>query len=248
MSSITFDFCGNNYIVTGSSSGMGKQVAIDLAKAGAKILAIGRNQERLEELRQCYPDNIEISSLDVCDSDALEDAISNFVNKNGKLDGCVHAAGINGHTPLKSFDELLAHKIMDTTFWAGINLVKLSTKVKYANKNTSNVLFSSVASVSHEKGTFAYTATKSALNAAIGSIAKEIYSKGHRVNSVMPGWVSNTMLTSGFDAYMDQETYKKHLLGLGTTTDVSGVVLFLLSDGARWITGTNVVVDGGYLA
>ena len=114
--------------------------------------------------------------------------------------------------------------------------------------STSIVLFSSVAASSHEKGTFAYAAAKAALNGAMGSIAKEICSKGHRINTVMPGWVSDTMLTSEFNDYMDKEAYNKHLLGLGKTDDVSDVVLFLLSDSARWITGTNIVVDGGYLA
>lgn len=248
MSSISFDFCNENYVVTGASSGMGRKVALNLAKYGAKVLAIGRNQERLNGVQEIYPQQIMTYSLDVCDSKELEVAVANFVEKNGKLNGCVHAAGINGHTPLKSYDESLAHKIMDTTLWAGVNLVKLATKVKYANRNTSIVLFSSVAASSHEKGTFAYAAAKAALNGAMGSIAKEICSKGHRINTVMPGWVSDTMLTSEFNDYMDKEAYNKHLLGLGKTDDVSDVVLFLLSDSARWITGTNIVVDGGYLA
>lgn len=248
MSSVSFDFCDEKYVITGASSGMGRKVALDLAKCGAKVMAIGRNQDRLDDVQKLYPKNIKTYSLDVCDCKKLEEAISDFVMKYGKLDGCVHAAGINGHTPLKSFDESLAHKIMDTTFWAGVNLVRLATKVKYANRNTSIVLFSSVAASSHEKGTFAYAATKAALNGAMGSIAKEICAKGHRINTVMPGWVSDTMLTSGFSDSMDQETYKKHLLGLGKTDDISGVVLFLLSDSARWITGANIVVDGGYLS
>lgn len=248
MGKIIFDFNDDNYVVTGASSGMGKKVALNLAKYGANVLAMGRNQERLDAVQEIYPQQIMTCSLDVCDSKELEMVIAKFVKKNGKLNGCVHAAGIYGYTPLKSFDESLAHKIMDTTLWAGVSLVKLATKAKYANRNTSIVLFSSVAASSHEKGTFAYAAAKAALNGAMGSIAKEICSKGHRINTVMPGLVSDTMLTSEFNDYMDKEAYNKHLLGLGKTDDVSDVVLFLLSDSARWITGANIVVDGGYLA
>lgn len=249
MSKVDFCFDGENYVVTGASSGMGRQVALELASAGAKVLAIARREDRLRELQAECAGNIFPASLDVRDGEQLECAVRDFVNEHGKLHGGVHAAGINSFTPLKTYDKDLAGKIMDVSFWAGVELARLVTKAKYGNKATSTVLFSSVCASSSEKGMFAYAAAKSAVNGCIGSLAKELAGKGHRINSIMPGWVENSDMTSSLDGFIDQDFFKKsHLLGLAVPGDVSGMVLFLLSDRARWITGSSVVVDGGFLA
>lgn len=249
MSKVNFDFTGENYVVTGASSGMGRQVALELAQAGATVLAVAKREDKLLELQAECADRIFIAPLDVCDGEKLENAIKVFVEAQGKLSGGVHAAGINNFTPLKTYDKKLADDIMDISFWAGVELVRLVTKAKYANKATSTVLFSSVCAESSEKGMFAYAAAKSAVNGCLGALAKEICHKGHRVNSVMPGWVESSHMTSSLDGLIDQDFFKKnHLLGLAKPGDVSGMVLFLLSDRARWITGTSIAVDGGFLA
>ncbi len=249
MSKVKFDFAGENYVVTGASSGMGRQVVLELAEAGANVLAIARREDKLLELQAECAEQIFVAPLDVCDGEKLENAIKVFVEAHGKLSGGVHAAGINNFTPLKTYDKKLADDIMDISFWAGVELVRLVTKAKYANKATSTVLFSSVCAESSEKGMFAYAAAKSAVNGCLGALAKEICHKGHRVNSVMPGWVESSHMTSSLDGLIDQDFLKKnHLLGLANPEDVSGMVLFLLSDRARWITGTSIAVDGGFLA
>lgn len=249
MSKVDFDFSAECYVVTGASSGMGREVAVELAASGAKVLAIARNNERLENLKAEYPKNIITAAVDVTDSEKLEQAIADFVLVNGKLSGAVHAAGIIYFTPLKSYDEAMAKRIMETSFWAGIELTRLVTKAKYGRRGTSTVLFSSACVRSREKGMFAYTAAKAAINGVLGSIAKEIAIKEHRINSIMPGWVKNSIITDSIDCLVDQENLKKkHLLGLAKPSDVVGMVLFLLSSRARWITGTSVVVDGGFLA
>ena len=248
MSKVKFDFTGERYVVTGASSGMGKEVALELAEAGAVVLAIGRNGNRLMELQTRFPENIFTASVDVCDSVALEKVISEFTSIHGKLNGGVHAAGISELTPVKNYDVSLAEKIMNTSFWAGMKLLSFITKNKYGEHGTSTVLFSSVSAYSHEKGMFAYAASKAALDSGIRSAAKEICVREHRVNSIVPGWVKSPMsdqlgIVANTDSFLG-----KHLLGVGNALDVTRMVLFLLSDDARWITGSNVVVDGGYLA
>ena len=249
MNNVQFDFTGENFVVTGASSGMGRQVALELAQSGAKVLAIARREEKLHELQEQFSDNIFLAPLDVGDSEKMECAIRNFVATNGKLHGGVHAAGINNFTPLKAYDKDLAHNIMNTSFWAGVELVKLITKAKYAHQGTSTVLFSSVCAISSEKGMFAYAAAKAAINGCVGALAKEICNKGHRVNSIMPGWVEGSVMTSSLDGLIAQNCFKKnHLLGLAKPADITGMVLFLLSDRAKWITGASMVVDGGFLS
>ena len=248
MSRVIYDFAGERYVITGASSGLGRQTAQDLAEAGAVVLAVGRSEERLRALGEERREGIVTALLDVRDPEALERAIAGFVQSYGKLNGGVHAAGINAMTPLRSYNRDTARQIMDTSFWAGMELLQLITRSKYGEGGTSTVLFSSVCALSHEKGMFAYAAAKSSLNAAIGSAAKEICTKGHRVNAILPGRVATSM-TERLDAHSDTDTVlARHLLGPGRPEDVSGAVLFLLSGAARWITGTTVTVDGGYLA
>lgn len=248
MSKVTFDFTDERYVVTGATSGMGRQVALELAAAGAKVLAIGRNADRLQEIKESFPDNIFPAQLDVCDSAALEEAIKGFVAEHGKLNGGVHAAGIYEITPIKNYDVDIAKNIMEISFWAGMKLLQLVTKTKYGMNGTSTVLFSSVSAFSHEKGMFAYSATKAAMNSGILAAAKEICGKNHRVNSIVPGWVSTPMTTEAGEVNDKDTVFDRHLLGVGAPENVTGMVLFLLSSRASWITGSTVVVDGGYLA
>lgn len=248
MSNVNFDFRGKNFVVTGASSGMGRQIAVELATAGALVLAIARRETELKKLQQEFPRNILVAAVDVTDKVALENAIKQYVLQNGKINGAVHAAGILGLTPLKFYDEKHAHKIMDVSFWAGVNLAQIIIKNKYCNDGLSIILFSSAGGHNAAKGMFAYASAKAALQVATRSIAKEICTKYHRINTISPGWVATDMTDDEEETTDVNNIVSKHLLGKGQAEDVSGVVLFLLSDRASWITGTDVIVDGGYLA
>lgn len=248
MGRVTYDFSGERFAVTGASSGMGRTVAEELAASGAVVLAIARREERLTELAEKYPRNIVPGVLDVCDGDRLTETISSFAASYGKLSGAVHAAGIFSNTPLRAYDEANAKKIMDVSFWAGIRLMQAVNKSKNSVQGCSSVLFSSVAAIVGEKSNFAYSATKSAMQTAVRSIAKEIYQRKNRINTVSPGWVRTEMTQHQEDNFLNSpKFFSWHLLGIGDPKSVSGAVLFLLSDRAQWITGTDIVVDGGYL-
>ena len=243
MSQVSFNFKECNFVVTGASSGMGRQVTLELASAGAKVLAIA-----LEALKAIYPENVEIGVADVCDAEVLGTVITEYVTKHGKISGAVHAAGITAVTPLKAYDKAEAHKIMDISFWGAVNLLQICTKVKVSNKGASFLLFSSVCSHRTDKGLFSYAGAKAALQVAARTFAKETANRQLRINTISPGWV-NTAMTDGLeDSHNLDEVNKNSLLGIGNPEDVSGMVLFLLSDRAKCITGTDIVVDGGYLA
>ena len=189
-----------------------------------------------------------IAAVDVCDRMALEQGVKDFVSAHGKLTGSVHAAGIAGLTPIQSYDRELAHNIMETSFWAGMDFLQLVSKKKYSVDGASHLLFSSVYSVYSAKGMFAYNAAKAALNSAVRTAAQEICRRHQRVNCLMPGWVSSP-LTAAIAPNSDMDGILSHeLLGEGKPQDVTGMVLFLLSDSAAWITGSAFAVDGGFLA
>lgn len=248
MSNLKFDFSGENFVVTGASSGMGRQIAIELAEAGANVLAIARGREALIDLQNMFQNKITIASIDVRNIIDMEMAITNFTKEYGKISGAVHAAGISILTPLRGYDDNEAKKIMDISFWGGVNLVKVCSKVKVSKNKSSFVLFSSVRAYRADKGSFAYSATKAAIKIAVQSFAKEIANRENRINTVSPGWVKTNLTLEQEDLHNLEEINKNHLLGIGKPSDVSGTVLFLLSDRANWITGTDIIVDGGYLA
>lgn len=248
MTQVNFDFTGENFVITGASSGMGRQVALELAAAGARVLAIARGEEALKNLQAAYPDNIVIAPLDVCDYEKLEAAINNFVAAYGKISGGAHAAGISALTPLKAFEEAEARQIMEISFWAGVKLLQFCTKAKNSLAGASFLLFSSVRSHRTDKGLFAYAGAKSALQIAAKTFAKENAKRKLRINTISPGWVESKMTAGLEETHNLDEVNASSLLGYGKPSDVSGMVLFLLSERASWITGADFVVDGGYLA
>lgn len=243
MAKVSFDFAGNNYLVTGASSGIGKQVVLDLASSGAKVLALARREEELRKVQKICPDNISVVPVDVCDKNAVREAVSSFVADSGPVNGFVHAAGVYEFSPVNVFDKEQFYKMMEINFWSGFDIVQFLSKKKFSADYASFVMFSSVAAIKGEKGCFVYSATKAAVSTAVRSVAKEICGRHLRINAVMPGSVATPMTNvNGIDNLTD-----KILFGMGVPSDVSSPVLFLLSDGAKWITGTDFVVDGGYL-
>ena len=255
--SVTFDFTGKNFVVVGASSGIGKQVAIELSNSGANVLAVGRSLERLNELKKSSPVNlvkrppkIFTEQLDVTEAtpDDWAQVLENFKGAVGRINGGVYTAGIWGLTPLNSFDPVLARKIFETSFWGAVNFIQSVTRKKFSDGGASFVLMSSIAGDFSGKSLFAYSAAKAAVQSAVKSFAAEIIRSKHRINSVAPALVKTEMMQNEmYAATASEEIISRHLLGLGTARDVSGMILFLLSDRAAWITGQNFFVDGGYI-
>lgn len=252
MKDVQFHFENKNFVIVGASSGMGRQIALDLAESGAHVLAVARNEERLEAVHQQYPQQIVTVSLDVlsADSTAWDTVLAAFVEHYGKCHGGVYTAGISDMTPLRMYDEAIARRIVDTSFWGMARFVQCMAKKKYSSKGSSFVVFSSTAAYCGNKGQFAYSAAKGAVQTAVRSLAKEICREQHRINSISPGWVESDMTKESVEelgAIRPAETFSQYHLGLGKPEDISGMALFLLSDAARWITGTDIVIDGGSL-
>ncbi|SDG78256.1 NAD(P)-dependent dehydrogenase, short-chain alcohol dehydrogenase family [Selenomonas sp. WCT3] len=229
---------------------MGRQVALELVESGARVLAVARNKKRLEELKKERSDKIDIASVDVTNAtgETWSDVLGACTIQNGKFDGMVYTAGVTGTTSLKYYDEKTARAIMETGFWGAMNLMKIISKKKFINPGSSFVLFSSTAGHTGEKGLSVYSATKAALMVAVRSMTHDLSREKHRVNTISPGYVKTHMTQSSVEEMGEPGGVKeRHLLGIGEPGDVSGMVLFLLSDRARWITGEDFVVDGGQL-
>lgn len=252
MKDVKFQFENKNFVVVGASSGMGRHITLDLARAGAHVLAVARNEERLQEVQKSFPDLIEVQTLDVLEAgpEDWDRVLGEFVEKHGKVNGGVYTAGITGMTALRMYDDDLAHRILDTSFWGMVRFIQGMAKKKYAANGSSYVVFASTAAHYGNRGQFAYTAAKGAVLSFVRATAKEICRSQHRINSISPGWVETNMTQEAakVDSIIQTEhVFQRYILGTGQPEDVSGAVLFLLSDAARWITGTDLLVDGGSL-
>ena len=242
-------------IVTGASSGIGAQCAIDCSKMGARVVLVARNEEGLKQiLEQCEePSRHIILPLDLSLSDGLKDAIKDVVAKVGKINGVVNCAGMSSVTPLKLITDELLDQFFRTNVYSAINLSKEVTRVGNYDKEggCSIIFFASIMGLCGDKCKTMYSATKGALIAAARSMACELAKNKIRVNVVSPGAIEtpiNAKLPHMADPELRKELEDKHLLGLGECSDISNACIYLLSDAAKWVTGQNLIVDGGYTA
>jgi NAD(P)-dependent dehydrogenase (short-subunit alcohol dehydrogenase family) len=252
MQSNPFTLSGKKILVTGASSGIGRQCAITANALGAFVILLGRSEERLQQTATLLIDKqflILAGDITAYDQTIVE---LEKVLDTMKIDGIVHAAGISTTLPLRNITPEKLQPFFDTNVFAAISITKLLTKSKFANPEGMSVIFlASVMGVVGELGKTTYSLTKGALIAGTKSLALELANKKIRVNCVSPGVVETPMSASAVYS-QDAEAYGKikgqHPLGLGKPEDVANACAFLLSNGSRWITGTNLIVDGGYTA
>ncbi|WP_455635199.1 SDR family NAD(P)-dependent oxidoreductase [Parabacteroides sp.] len=248
-----FTLEGKLIIVTGASSGIGRQCAIDCSKMGAIVVLIARNEERLREtlsLMEC-PEKHSYYSVDLLQIDQVKSLVDAIVSEHGKIDAYVHAAGIEKTLPLKLLSSDDYKSVFTVNALSAFEFIRYFSNRKYFNDGGRMVLISSILSVVGRGGVSAYAASKGAMVSAVKSMALELAQKKICINCISPGTI-RTPLMERFLSSLSEEEYKKRIsgfpLGLGEVTDVSQACLFLLSDASRWITGQNIVVDGGYTA
>lgn len=248
---LTFSLSGKTILITGASSGIGRQCAIDCSKMGARVALFGRNLDRLNETMTLMEgEGHQVFSVDLCESETIPSVIGGVVEKMGRLDGMVHCAGISGVFPLKLMTHERIMEYLQTNVVSAIELTRECLKKKFFSQFGGSVIFiSSVMGLVGDKGKSLYSMTKGALISASRSLACEFAERKIRVNCISPGAILtpiNASLPYMQDPERRAELENKHLLGLGETSDISNGVIYLLSDASRWITGQNLVIDGGY--
>ena len=239
-----FDLTGRHVLITGASSGIGKSTAILCSQLGACVIITGRNKERLNATFSLLEGEGHLSfACNLSD----ESQVQKLVNAVDSLDGVVYCAGTIQTCITKNLTRNLCQELFDSNFYSAVNLNTLLLSRKKIRKNASLVFISSISAFQcAEYGNAAYGATKGALSAYARVLALELSSRGCRVNVVSPGMV-RTPLLERFDVSEEQfaEDEKKYPLGYGQPEDVASAVAFLLSDGSRWMTGANLILDGG---
>ena len=247
------DLSGENVLVTGASSGIGRETAIHLSKLGAQVILVSRNEEKLRAtLSQMEGDHHSIYAFDLKEIDHIEGLIEKIANQQGKLNGLVHCAGIGDMRPLQMTKYDFIHDMMLLNFYAFIELCRVIAKKNNHAEPSSFVAISSVRSYRGDKSMVAYCASKGALDSAIRAMAKELAAKNIRVNSIVPGFIKTEMVDAYIEEAGDEEFQKNVLdhqyLGLGDPVDIANAAAYLLSDASKFVTGTGLIIDGGYLS
>lgn len=245
---------GRHILVTGATSGIGRQTAILASEYGARISFIGRREDKLQEtLSMMSGEGHDYVAFDLSETSAIESLIKNIVEKNGPFDGYVQCAGINKDQPINSvkFDRI--HEIMLTNFYSFYEIVRVVSRKGRFNPGLSIVGVSSTAAECGVPSNTAYSASKAAMNGAMRSMAKELSAKGIRVNTILPGPTNTEMyreylsLRSGVkEQKTPLSSASRNYLGINEPIDVANAAVFLLSPASRMITGIELPVDAGY--
>lgn len=240
-----------NILVTGASSGIGKECAIQASELGANVICIGRNENKLNETINSLSEGKHLKySSDITNYDGLEDIISDAVSKVGKISGFIHSAGIENTIPLNKMNKEKYDSTFSVNVFSAFEISKILSKKKYLCPDGASFIFiSSVMGMLGQAGKVGYCGSKSALIGGARAMAVELAKKKIRVNCIMPGVVETEMTKHMFES-LPKESVKgiknRAPLGTGEPRDVSNLTSFLLSDNSKWITGTEMFIDGGY--
>jgi len=247
-----FSLKGKKIVVTGASSGIGRQCAIDCSRMGATVVLIARNEERLKEtLALLSGEGHFYLKADLSDSESVRAAAEQINETCGKIDGIVNCAGISTTLPFKFVSRCKLDEFFAANVYSAIELSRELSKLKFMNAGGSILFMASIMGCVGESGKTLYSMTKGALIAAARSLACELAKRQVRVNCISPGAILtpiNESLPHMANPEQRKKLEEKHLLGLGKTSDIANGVIYLMSDASRWITGQNMLIDGGYTA
>lgn len=249
-----FSLKGKNVLITGASSGIGRQCAISCNQMGAQVILIGRRKEKLiETIGLLSAGNNLYYSFDVTDYQEIESVIADAVEQIGPVHGFIHSAGKELTLPLSVTKPTHYQELFATNVISGFEFAKILSKKKFASQEGGSFVFiSSVMGSLGEVAHSAYCCSKGALIAGTKALALELTIKKIRVNCISPGQIEGTEMTKKmFENSSEQNNKNKfemHPFGYGKTEDIANGCIYLLSDSSKWITGTNLIIDGGYSA
>ena len=244
-----FSLENKTILVTGATSGIGFEVCKQITMAGGNFIGLGRNSDQLDGF--IIDKNITGSSARFLDVMQLETIPALIDSLDVKIDGFVHSAGIVENNPIQFFNEELYNRIRTVNLDSAMVIISHLLKKKKFNKPASVVFVSSISGLYGMKGNGLYGISKAGLGIMAKTYANELAFKKIRVNTVAPGMV-NTQITLDACNLLSEavinEDKKKYPLGYGEPEDVALPIVFLLSEASRWITGQDIILDGGRTA
>lgn len=232
-------------LVTGATSGIGKGVAHRLTSE-YNVIFHGRDERELEILSKEFPNSL-FWCLDLSLTNEIANSLKSFLTKNEiRIEKLLHCAGKDNILPAKSLKSNAIEELMKVNFYSAVEIINTLLKKSINNNELNNIVFiSSISSIKGYKAKAAYSASKAALDAYMKVLSLELAPKV-RVNSILPGGIKTKMTEHLFE----DENMLKHFeeiypMGIGKVENIVDMVEFYLSDKSSWVTGQQVVVDGG---
>ncbi len=240
-----FSLEGKRVLVTGASSGIGKAVAQECAKCGAQLVLTARNEERLKATL----DSLESEGHSMIIADLTnQDELVTLVGQLETLDGVVLCAGINDKSIIKFLNQEHVDKMLATNFTSPVYLSQMLTKKKKLNKESSIVFISSISAFYPSVSNAMYASSKAALSQFAKVLALELMPQKIRVNCIEPAFVETGMLNKyEISDKMDEIRANAPFGRFLEPTEVAQAAVYLLSDATKLVTGSNLVMDGGFL-
>ena len=240
-----FSLKGKTILITGASSGIGQATAVECAQMGAEVVITGRDTERLQATADLMGNLKAQIAADLTNQEDVERLVAALP----PLDGAVLCAGNSTTLPLQFGSREKFDEMFNVNFFAPVELLRLMYKKKVLQKGASVVLIASIGGThSFMPGNGVYGASKAALNSLMKYAAREYASRKIRVNSICPGMVDTPLIHRGtITEEQLAEDAKRYPLGrYGKPDDIANGAVFLLSDASSWLTGHDLVIDGGF--
>ena len=241
------DFFGKKVMVIGSTSGIGRQTSLLLAQLGARVVLVGRDEEKLKIVKaeMDHADTHITIAYDVKEVDGCKSLFDQAVQDGNKLNGLVYCAGVAKAVPLRVMAWSEYNHLFSVNFFGFINAVSMFAKKKY-HAGGCIVGISAVNAHHPQKCMTLYAASKAAMEAAVKTMALELADQGIRINAVIPGAVATPMSEAvGNDTL--NFIVSKQLLGIQAPEQIADFIAFLLSDQSSAVTGRGLYADGGML-
>ncbi len=235
---------GKHILITGASSGIGRETAVYLASLGAKVILVARSEDKLQHVASLIGKNAFIYACDLKDQEQIAGLFQYIQKQNIILNGMVHSAGAAKPTPVRAESLAGMEDTMRVNFFSFFELGKQFFNRKHSQKGSSIVAISSMAAVRPMMGQAAYASSKAALNSIVEVMAQEFIKRKIRVNSIMPSYVETPMV-SGDVRYGMNNGIENMPLGVIDPKQIAYLTEFLLSDRSLHITGAAIPVTSG---
>lgn len=243
---------GRTILVTGASSGLGRATAAALAECGGRVILTGRDPAKLEHSRAMLTGEGHVAvSSDFADADGVADLVKAIATDHGPLDGIFHSAGAYMAMPARMTKQRHVEAMFTASVWGAYGVARAAAQKNVLRDGASLVFMSSVSATRGHVGTAAYAGAKAAILGLVPVLAIEMAPRRIRANAIVAATIETEMHLNTIANLPDelvQDGLSRHLLGFGAPADIANAVIFLLSDAGRWITGTALTVDGGYMA
>jgi len=241
--STPFSLAGKRILVTGASSGIGRQIAVSCSQMGAIVVGTGRDISKLDETQTLlYGDGHLLVPADLTQASGRDAVLAAIDNP---LEGIVHCAGISRLSPVRMMNEAHLLEIMAINVNAPMLLTQGLMRKQKIQSGGSIIFISSIAAHIGVAGVAGYSGSKAALIGMMRCLAMEVIKRKIRVNCLSPAMVNSPLLEQAYLVGSLEQEEKNYPLGFGEPEDVANACIFFLSEASRWITGTTLVMDGG---